>query len=144
MPKVNTLRQKPNFTLHRHKTGAPVVADDTALADFRADNPRADIDCAGWDSVRGFVKLTGGTSINIQATELVKYMDSAGVDQEELVEVGSAITGLVDGDTFDITVNQARLLVKITVVTGGVTAVDVFLAGAQANDIEHRGGARRY
>lgn len=144
MSKPNTMRQKPNYTLHRFKEGSPIVVDSTTLADFRTANPRGDIDCAGWDTIRGFVKLTGGTSISIQPTELVKYRDKDGSEVEELINVGSAIAVLGDGDSFDVTVNQGRFLLNISAVVGVVTLAKIFLTGAQANDIEHRGGARRY
>lgn len=143
MPKPNTLRQKPNYTLHRYKEGSPVAIDSAVLATFRTANPRGDLDCAGWDTLRGFVKLTGGTSIDIQPTELVKYRDKDGSEVEELINVGAAITGLADGDDFDITIGQGRLLIRITAVAGAVTVAKIFVAGSQANDIEHRGGARR-
>lgn len=145
MPKHNTLRQKPYYTLHRYKAAAvAIAADDAVLSDFRADNARGDLDCAGWDTIAGFVKLAGGTSIVLQLTELVKYRDKDGIEKEELIEVGAPTVALSDGDAFSFTVNQGRVLLRIDSPIGNITEAKVFASGAQANDIEHRGGARRY
>jgi hypothetical protein len=123
------LRSKPFYIRHREVEGAPVAADTATLADLLAANPRSTADCAGYKTVKGFVKLTGGAAptVVLQPVELVKLPDGT-----EFFAVAGANTGaLANGDAFELTASGAFLFLRLNTVTNGPTKVELFIAGAE-------------
>jgi hypothetical protein len=122
------LKSKPFYIIHRDISGAPVAADATDLVALLASNPRSTVDCAGYKTVKGFVKLTGGASptIVLQPLELLKY-DS----RQHLAVAGANTAALSSGDAFDATVNGAFLFLRINTVANNPTQVEIFIAGAE-------------
>ena len=129
----NTLEPKPRFTLHRIKNGSPVTADPTDLTTILI---RGAIHCSYWLTVDGFVKLAGGASPTVTLIPLMvaKYEDAAGAEQEEYVVQGTAIGPLSDGESFQVETYRGRLYLRIDVVTGNPTNVQVLLGGAKADN----------
>jgi hypothetical protein len=132
--RANTLQAKPAYTLHRKITGSPIVADDTDLEALYElpGNSRAALNCAGWKSVRVLVRLTGGTTINLQPLEVVAgegAFPGATDPDRGFVESQAAVTLLADGDFTDVTVNGGLLYLRLAVVAAGGTALRLFVAG---------------
>ncbi len=123
------LKSKPFYVRHREVDGAPVAADSADLSTVLTANPRSTVDCAGYESIRGFVRLTGGTAptVTLQPLELVKYPGGS----DFLAVSGSSSSALSDGDMFEFTPNGAFLFVRMHAVTGSPTKVELFLAGAK-------------
>jgi len=95
-------------------------------------NKQAAISCRGWDTVRVLVAIVGGgATATIQPLEHIEavngFPNRTDVDQG-FVALGAATAGAVDGDTFSVTVNQARLFLQITALAGA-TAVRLYVAG---------------
>ena len=127
----NAIMPKPDYTHHRVKTGAPAVAD-VAVASLTATDLRAALNCEGWSSIKVLVKLTGGTSIDVQPVEVVRYRDDDGASEntsEEAIVGGSTEAGVTDGDTFVLAVNGARVYLRVALVTGAVTKVEILAVG---------------
>lgn len=136
--KPNSLHPKPDYALHRSKSGAPVAIDTAALATLFAEpgNSRASISCKGWKTVQVLTRLGGGTSptVDIQPLEHLKGEDlfGAGVD-EGFAVLASTLAGVVDGQLDEVEVNQGRLYLRIDAV-GGVaapTSVKFYVAGKE-------------
>jgi len=121
------MRSKPFYIRHREVNGAPVAAESTDLAVLLAANPRSTADAAGYKTVKGFVRLTGGGTVVLQPLELVKLPDAT-----EFLAVAAANTGaLSSGDGFEVTANGAFLFLRLNTIGGAPTKVEVFLAGAE-------------
>jgi hypothetical protein len=143
--KPNSLHPKPDYCLHRKKIGAPVAADTVDLADLFAEPGvnRASISCKGWKTVQVLTRLGGGTSptVDIQPLEHLKGENLFGADVDDGFEVLAAtISGAVDGQLNEVTINQGRLYLRIDAV-GGVaspTSVRFFIAGKERG-ISHTG-----
>lgn len=124
----NSLYAKPDYNYHRIKDGAPVLADVTNFVTLLATHPRGALDCIGFKTVKGFIKITGGTTptIAIQPLELVLYNDSS-----ELLITASTVTGLVSGTMFEFTINGGKLFLRIAAVSSTPTKIEIFVAGAE-------------
>jgi len=122
------LRSKPFYIVHRSVDGAPVAADTTDLVALLSSNPRSTMDCAGYKTVKGFVKLTGGAAptVVLQPLELLKYNGG-----EHFAVTGANTAVLANGDAFDATVNGAFLFLRVNTVTNNPTQVEIFVAGAE-------------
>ena len=134
----NSLQAKPDYCLHRSKTGATVAADTVALATLFAEpgNSRASISCKGWKSVQVLTRLGGGTNptVDIMPLEHIKGEDLFGADVDEgFVVLASTLAGVVDGQLDEVTVNQGRLYLRIDAVGGGAppTSVKFYVAGKE-------------
>lgn len=128
----NTLYAKPDYTIHREVT----AVDPVGLSTFLSGALRVPIDCAGYNTVTGFVVLEGGSSPTVSLTpyEVATYRESDGTKQEALISAGSAIGPLNSGGKFEVTIEGGRLLMRVSTITGGPTAVLVYLAGASRQD----------
>lgn len=134
----NQLKAKPTYTLHRNKEGSPVGVDTVNLTTLFEEpgNDRASINCGGWTTVRGYVVLEGGTNptVGLQLLEHIQAdnaFPSPAVDPDQgFVDIGTA-AGLSSGDTFDVTIDQGRLYLRINALTGNPTDVRVYLAGKE-------------
>lgn len=126
---LNTLESKARFTIHRRKTGAPVVADTATLADISL---RGAMSCRDWLVVDGFVKLSGGTSPTITLIPLLvaKYAEADRTAVEEYFVAGVPMGPYADGDSFSVEVGRGSLFMRISAVTGSPTSVKVMLGGA--------------
>jgi hypothetical protein len=132
--RANSLRHKPDYTLHRSLSGAPIVADSANLQTLYelAGNFRAALNCRRWKSVRVFVRLTGGTTIDLQPLEVVEGAGAfPGATDEDRGFTASAaiVAGLSDGDFTDVTVNGGLLYLRVHAVAGASTALKLFVAG---------------
>lgn len=123
------LRSKPFYIRHREVDGAPVAADPVAMADLLTANPRSTADCAGYKTVKGFVKLTGGAAptVVLQPVELVKLPDGT----EFFAVTGANTSALANGDAFEITVNGAFLFLRLNTIANNPTKVELFISGAE-------------
>jgi hypothetical protein len=123
------LRSKPFYIRHREVDGAPVAADSATLATVLAANPRSTADCAGYKTIKGFVRLTGGAAptVVLQPLELVKYPEGT----DFLVVAGANTAALASGDAFDVTVNGAFLFLRLNTIANNPTKVEIFFAGAE-------------
>lgn len=144
---------KPDYSLHRHETGAPVVADSANLDTLYSSSvippgggapvatKRRDLmDCEGWESVKVYVRLDAGT-VDLVPLEQIQASDSAGAAVDELAVSGAATGALADRDAALVIVNGGRLFLRIGAVAGGPTSVDIYVAGAKRLAIAH--GSRR-
>lgn len=124
----NSLYAKPDYNYHRIVQGAPVGADSTNLAILLTANPKGAFDCAGYKTVKGFVKLTGGTTptVGIQPLELVLYNNSS-----ELLITASTVASLADGAMFEFTINGGKLFLRINATSGSPTKVEILVAGSE-------------
>jgi len=121
------LRSKPFYIRHREVDGAPVAADSATLATVLAANPRSTADAAGYKTIKGFVKLTGGGTVVLQPLELVKLPDGT----EFFAVAGANTAALADGDAFSIQVDGAFLFLRLNTIGGAPTKVELFIAGAE-------------
>jgi hypothetical protein len=109
------------------------AADPVSLVTFLASHERNAIDVSGFDTLHGFVENGAGT-ITLQILELISYEDAAGADQRVLVQRGSNVGPLSDGDSFELdTPGGGRWLLRADAVVTGPCSV--YLAGgAKANE----------
>jgi hypothetical protein len=124
------LKNKPFYIKHREVDGTPVAAETTDLAALLVANPRSTADTAGFKTIKGFVRLTGGASptITLQPLELVKLSDGTSF----LAVTGANTAALASGDAFDITTNSAFLFLRIHAVANNPTKAEIFIAGAES------------
>lgn len=132
--RANTLHEKPQYTLHRKITGSPIAADSTNLQTLYElpGNSRAAINCRRWKSVRVLVRLTGGTTINLQPLEVVEAdggFPGASDTDRGFTESQAEETTLSDGDFADVTVNGGLLFLRLSVVAAGGTELKLYVAG---------------
>ncbi len=125
----NTLEAKSRLTIHRVKTGAPVAADPVTLSQILISGA---IQCDGWASLDGFIKLAGGTTPTVSLVPLMvaDYGDTDGSEVVEYIVMGTAMGPYSDGDSFRVDVARGRLYLRISAVTGNPTEVKILLGGA--------------
>lgn len=135
---ANSLQSKPNFTVHRDVTGAPVAADAAVGSLDPADHKA--LDCQDWLTLDGYVKLTGGAAPTVTLVPLMLslYRDAAGDLQEEYVVQGDPIGPLADGESFELQPFRGKVFVRISAVAGAPTNAKVLLAGSRADNREDR------
>lgn len=127
---INALRTKPYYTPHRVlKAAGGVAADPTNLVALATANPRGHADCGGYKSVRGIVKLVGGTTptVTLQPLELVRREGEADV----LAPISAAGAALSNAGMFDVEVKGGLLFMRVDAVTGTPTEVVISLALAE-------------
>jgi hypothetical protein len=130
----NTLEHKPVYTIHRSLVGAPVAPDNANLQTLYElpGNSRAGLNCRRWKTVRVFVSITGGTTIDLQPLEVVAGEGAfpGAADEDRGFGISQAvIAGLSDGDFTDITINGGMLYLRVHAVAGATTALSLFVAG---------------
>ena len=143
----NTLYRKPEFTRHRKVEGAPVTTDpanlDTLFAGAGGAPPNVDpgkgkaaINAQGYDTLWGFVKLTGGSSITLDPVEAVRFEGDAGEQETFINHPDGPIGPLSDGDSFKLPIDGGgKWFFRIAGVVGAVTKAEVYLAaGSRAEE----------
>ena len=132
--RANTLNHKPEYTLHRKLTGAPVAPDSADLEVLYElpGNFRAALNCRRWKTVRVLVRLVAGTTIDLQPLEVVEgaaaFPGSADVDRG-FAASQAVVAGLSDGDFTDVTVNGGLLYLRVHAVAAASTSLKLFVAG---------------
>lgn len=123
------LRSKPFYITHREVDGAPVAADSADMAALLAANPRSYMDCAGYKTVKVFVRLTGGTAptVILQPIELISLPAGTLL----LSVTGSNTAALASGDCADITINGGFMFLRINTVANNPTKAEIFVSGAE-------------
>ena len=136
---INTVSRKQDYALHNKQTGSPVVAETTNLTTLNASSGRGAFNARGFNSVHGFVLLTGGTAptVTLQVLERVSYIDPfTGAASTRLVERGSSIGPLLDGETFEVeTAGGGLYYLRVDAVANSPTGVAVMVSGGlRANE----------
>jgi hypothetical protein len=143
------MEPKPRYIHHRNLVGAPVAADHVNIGPgspgLIADNKlrgeagdetiRGSVPTAGFKTIDGVVKLTGGAAptVTLQPLEVIKYKNNGtGEEVDEFVSQGANIGPLSHNDRFSITVNDAMLFLRLHAVTGAPTGVELLIAGGEA------------
>ena len=123
------LRSKPFYITHREVDGAPVAADSSDMAVLLAANPRSCCDCAGYKTVKVFVRLTGGAAptVVLQPIESIELPDATRM----LAITGSNTAALASGDCAEITINGGFLFVRLNTIANNPTKVEIFVAGSE-------------
>lgn len=131
--RANTLHAKPEYALHRSFVGAPITPDTTNLQTLYElpGNFRAAINCARWKTVRVLVRLTGGTTVDLQPLEVVAGEGAfpGAADEDRGFAAQAVIAGLGDGAFTDVTINGGLLYLRLHAVAGASTALKLFVAG---------------
>jgi len=130
----NVLAPRPEYRYHRRLVGAPVVPDTAVLADL---DPALALNCSGWRTITGFVRLAGGAAptVTLQQLKLASYRDGAGALQRRYVPTGYITPPLADNGSFALVVGDGVVLLRVHAVEGNPTSVDVLVAG----DAKHEG-----
>ena len=138
----NTLQALPNYTLHRIETGAPVAADSSDLSALHTAKQRSALNCRGFQRIRCFVKLTGGTTptVDVEPLERVQYTatDVARTATDEFKPMRAPIAGLGDGDTFEVDVGGALAFLRISGVNGAPTQIEIFAGGTLEQNLKNK------
>jgi hypothetical protein len=127
---INNLFAKPDYNQHR-VIASPGV-DAANLVTLVGTHSRAAIDCSGFKTVKGLVRLTGGTTptITLIPLELARYYTAVGAIEYSFI-AGTATAALSDRGTFDVTINGGYLFMRVQAVTGNPTEAQILLAGAE-------------
>ena len=137
MASENTLNRKPVYTRHRKETdGTAISADGTNLVTLLTARVRNALNAEGYESVSGFVLLTGGTNITLQPLEVVYYDEDGVAKQKFIPHTGGDIGPLTDGNSFNLsTPGGGMWFFRITAVTGSITSGQVYVsAGSRAEE----------
>lgn len=134
----NTLKETPQYTLHRLETGAPVAADSSDLAVLHTAKSRNALNCRGFRKIRGFIKFTGGAAptADLQTLERLQFTDPAGDDQDVFKVIRSAILSLSDSQIFEIDVGGSPVFLRVDAVAGAPTQMEVYITGTLEQTIE--------
>lgn len=127
------LEHKPRYALHRSLAGAPIVADSADLETLYElpGNHRAALNCRRWKKARVLVRLTGGTTVDLQPLEVIAADGGfpGATDNDRGFAAQEVIAGLSDGDVTDVAINGGRLYLRVHAVAGASTALKLFVAG---------------
>lgn len=123
---LNSLQQKPDYTIHRRAAG------DDGAATPTEEQQAGVINCHGFETVHGTVQFTGGSGASVKLTpfELIEYKTPAGVATKAWVARGSKTSALVEGASFEFnTHGGGRWFLIISDTTGSPERIEVLLAG---------------
>jgi hypothetical protein len=146
---------KPDYRLHRVlrsiiDPATPIAADSTTLDDLLVysaipvgggaaeDHDRRNIfDAGGWRTVRGVVRLTGGTAptADLEPLELTKLKRADSSVTRKFVSLASPTGALSNLGTFTATINGGLLFMRLNAITGTPDSLEIFLAGAEAMNV---------
>ena len=120
MPTPNTLTVG-DFTQHRVVAGAPIAADPT---DLTLIDRKAILHTSGCLSIKGYVRLVGAGAT----------MDLIPLIYDRATNTFGALTkisGLLDGQIFQIDVHECPVYFRIDAVANAPTAAEIRLASAE-------------